>query len=385
MNYYLSQPTMLIKLLATISLVLTCQICTATEPIRILTWNLAGRADDTAEVILKLKQLKADTEIVVLADVPKSAVEPIAEALDWKYFASGSDKALMIAWSSRFSKTQAQEIRSQNTDEPQDEKDLAPIFARLLDRKNQNPLIVVNHQQRTDDEATSIKHAEMIVAMSKSRAQIPAIAVSHGASVDLKAKRSEAILDLFQKDDEWKWISPEGVDAKSPTPGAASDNNAADATLSSIRTLIFANKAAQELKSSCDIIAGMHDNEGDLKDFKHWPVLVTVEPKSKEVPVPQRLTGRVAQRIKAAIREFGEDHRVLEVNYLPISDRFDVKVEWVWEKNYADEKGYHSKKFTISSTIRLSPDGKGNYRGPYRSLTEKLDISIKADKSEATK
>ncbi len=55
-----------------------------------------------------------------------------------------------------------------------------------------------------------------------------------------------------------------------------------------------------------------------------------------------------------------------------------MKVEWVWEKNYTDEKGYHNKTFTFSSTIRLTPDGKGNYKGQYRSLSEKLDISIKA-------
>ncbi len=99
-----SQSTTLVKLLATSSLILTCQICMATDPIRILTWNLEGRVGETTEIIDKLKQLKENTEIIALADVPMSAIDPIAEALDWKHFASGSDKGLMIAWSSRFSK-----------------------------------------------------------------------------------------------------------------------------------------------------------------------------------------------------------------------------------------------------------------------------------------
>lgn len=365
---------------------LTCQICMATDPIRILAWNLEGRANDTAEIILKLKQLKEDTEIVALSDVPMSAVEPIAEALDWKHFASGSDKVLMIAWSPRFSKTQAQEIRKQNTEEPQDEQDRAPIFARLVDRKNQSPLIVINYQQPTDDEATSIKHAEMIVAWAKSRAQIPAFAVNNGSAFDLKAKKGDAVFNLIQRDDEWKWIAPDGLrDTESPAARRGNDDKAAEGTLTSVRNLIFANKAAQQLDSSCEIIAGIQDETEGPKNQKHWQVLLTVEPKSKEVPVPQRLTGRVSQRIKAAIKEIGEDHRVLEVNYLPVSDRYDVKVEWVWKRSYTDEKGYHYKTFSFSSTVRLSSDGKGNYKGQYRSLSEKHDISIKADKSEATK
>ncbi len=108
--------------------------------------------------------------------------------------------------------------------------------------------------------------------------------------------------------------SPEGLmQANSPPPDGESVDKAGDSTVSSVRNLIFANKAAQRLNSSCEIIAGTHAKADDTNDRKHWPVLVTVEPNSKEVPVPQRLTGRVPQRIKAAIAKLGEDHRVLEV------------------------------------------------------------------------
>lgn len=265
------------KSLLPIALALLCFTCRASEPIRILSWNIESGGSDTTVIIDQLKTQMPKHDIVALSEVPSNAIEPIAKALGWKHFggADGGEDRLLIAWSDRFVFLRKIEIADfQVFHSPK------PLIVALTDSQSEKKLIVVNNRlvEQIDhirhDQTNSLRDWVDDILLSETFAI--SVGDIHG-EFDIKNHKMDETISSLQRIEHffhWKWIEPEKLidtnwrdlngDGKDDTPNSISDH-------------VFVSSIIKRWKVKSEIIV----REGDFPDNQttsdHRPILVTFQ------------------------------------------------------------------------------------------------------------
>lgn len=258
-----------------------CVTSNATEPIRILSWNIQSGGSDTSVIIEQMKTQMPKYDIVALSEVPPADIEPIAKALGWKHFGGtrGGERRLMFAWSDRFAALQSSELQSVGGTDFPGGINVVPLFVSLKELNSEKSFFVVDNHFTRGNESTRNKQAELLrdwVSGSSHPHVAPTIAVGdYNMDYDFHTKKGNAAFDIIRKDGHWTWIEPkELID----TNWADTDGDGKDNFPDSMLDFVFVNKAAQAWKVSCEVVVRKGDFPDDEKTSDHRPVLITIEP-----------------------------------------------------------------------------------------------------------
>jgi endonuclease/exonuclease/phosphatase family metal-dependent hydrolase len=252
------------------------QATMASDPIRILAWNIESGGSDTQVII---EQLQADDmpdfDIVALSEVPSNAIGQIAKSLGWSYHGGsrGGEDRLMIAWSPRFESIEQIELRKVGDTEMPAGNNRAPILNRFRDRKTGIEFIVMNNHLTRGKEENRNLQAKLLVEWAR-QLKLPAIAVGdYNLDFDFHTRKGNVAFDLIQRDNVWKWIEPkELIDTNWSDPDGDGKDNYPDSMLDF--AFVAGPRNGWTVKS--EVVVRPGDFPDDDKTSDHRPVLTNL-------------------------------------------------------------------------------------------------------------
>lgn len=239
----------------------------------ILHWNIESGGNDPTIIAKQLVDL-GRYDIIGLSKVGKPEVYEQAMNQNWprRYgFVRGttgnSDSLLLIYDKTKFELVESAEIREAGGVLLNNGRHRAPLYVRLEECFQKQPLIVILNHLARDDAEFRQQQAGAVREWARNKST-PMVAIGDcNFDYDFSTQKGNAGFDEFIRDGVWKWIEPvRMIDTN------WSGDNGVDRYPDSMLDFNFVAGAAKQWNAKCRVIVRHGDFPDDDKTSDHRPV-----------------------------------------------------------------------------------------------------------------